>query len=207
MEAAAGVEPAPAMDASRPTALRLWGFLLSAVGALAAGIASALTWVTVGLRGQASVTTDIRGIDIADGKIVLGGAVAILVGVIATRMVTGTARRIVAIAVVVAALVVIVVSGAFLVRAKDQFGPVDSDALIQKIADVTGQPAAAVGAHMDQVVAQIGGFTDLGLGPWIALGGGLVATAGGALVVAWSRRTPEEPVPDDLDETSEPALD
>jgi Tryptophan-associated transmembrane protein (Trp_oprn_chp) len=199
------MEPAPAMNVSRPSALRLWGFVLAAVAALLAGIASALTWVTVGLRDQASVTSDIRGLDIVDGKIVLGAAVVILVGVVSTRLVAPRARTIVAAGVLVAAIVVLVVAAAFLLRASDRFEAVDSDVLVQKIAEATGEPVDAVRPRMEEVVAKLGGFTDLELGAWLALAGGVVGTVGGVLVVAWGRRTavPEagadaeaEPVPD-----------
>jgi hypothetical protein len=183
------VEPAPALNASRPTALRLWGFVLLAVGALVAGYASVLTWVTVGLRQQPQVSPEIPGLDTIDGKIVLAAAVVMLVGVIATRMVSPAARKAVALVVLVAAIVVIVVAGAFLVRAPDRFEAVDSDVLVEKIAEVTDQPADTVRREMEQVVAQLGGFTDVGPGPWVALGGGILAAVGGILLVAWSRRT------------------
>jgi Tryptophan-associated transmembrane protein (Trp_oprn_chp) len=183
------MEPAPAMNVSRPSALRLWGFVLAAVAALLAGIASALTWVTVGLRDQASVTSDIRGLDIVDGKIVLGAAVVIIVGVISTRLVAPSARTIVAAGVLLAAIVVLVVAAAFLLRASDRFEAVDSDVLVQKIAEATGEPVEAVRPRMEEVVAKLGGFTDLELGAWLALAGGVVGTVGGVLVVAWGRRT------------------
>ena len=183
------MEPAPAMNVSRPSALRLSGFVVSAVAALLAGIGSVLTWVTLGLRNQASVTSDIRGLDIADGKLVLGAAVVILVAVVSTRLVAPRARTIVAAAVLVAAIVVLVVAAAFLLRASDRFEAVDSDVLVQKIAEATGVPADAVRPRMEEVVARLGGFTDVGPGAWLALAGGVVGTAGGVLVVAWGRRT------------------
>ena len=183
------VEPAPALNVSRPSALRLLGFLLLAAGALLAGIASVLTWVTVGLRQEPQVSPQIPGLDTIDGKIVLGAAVVMLVGVIATRVVSPAARKAVAFVVLVAAVAVIVVAGAFLVRASDRFEAVDSDVLVQKIAEVTGQPVDSVRRQMEQVVTQLGGFTDVGPGPWLALAGGVLGAAGGVLVVAWSRRT------------------
>jgi hypothetical protein len=183
------VEPAPALNASRPTALRLWGFVLLAVGALVAGYASVLTWVTVGLRQEPQVSPEIPGLDTIDGKIVLAAAVVMLVGVIATRMVSPAVRKAVALVVLAAAIVVIVVAAAFLIRATDRFEAVDSDVLVEKIAEVTDQPVDTVRRQMEQVVAQLGGFTDIGPGPWVALGGGIVGAAGGVLLVAWSRRT------------------
>ena len=183
------MEPAPALNASRPTALRLWGFVLLAVGALVAGYASVLTWVTVGLRQEPQVSPEIPGLDTIDGKIVLAAAVVMLVGVIATRMVSPAVRKAVALVVLAAAIVVIVVAAAFLIRATDRFEAVDSDVLVEKIAEVTDQPVDTVRRQMEQVVAQLGGFTDIGPGPWVALGGGIVGAAGGVLLVAWSRRT------------------
>jgi Tryptophan-associated transmembrane protein (Trp_oprn_chp) len=182
------VEPAPALDASRPTALRLWGFLLCAIGALLAGIASVLTWVTVGLRKVPAMDSASRGLDLVDGKVVLVAAVVMLVGVMATRLIAPRARRLVAVVVLLAGIVTIVVSGLFLARASDRFHAVDSEAVVEKFAQATGRPADVVRAHMEGVVAQLGGFTDVGPGAWVALAGGAVGTAGGVLVVLWSRR-------------------
>jgi len=42
---------------------------------------------------------------------------------------------------------------------------------------------------MEQVVTNLGGFSDVGPGPWLALAGGVLGAAGGVLVVAWSRWT------------------
>jgi energy-converting hydrogenase Eha subunit C len=183
------MEPAPTMNVSRPTTLRLLGFLLSAIGALLAGISPALTWVTVGLRNQPQLSPEIPGLDIVDGKIVLVAAVVMLVGVIATRLVAPGARKVIAIAILVAAIVVVVVAATFLVRATDRFEAVDSEVLIEKIAEAKDLPVDTVRGQMERAVAQLGEFTDVGSGPWLALAGGIVATAGGVFVVAWSRRT------------------
>ena len=193
------MEPAPALNASRPTGLRLWGFLLSVLGGLLAGVASSLTWVTVGLRDVPEINAETVGLDIVDGKIVLAAAVVILVGVLATRFVALAARKVLAVMVVIAALLVVVVATAFLARASDRFEPVDSDRLIRQIAEAQGQPEDSVRRQMEQVVQTLGGFTDVGPGPWLALAGGGLATVGGVLVLAWSRRSTASVTPSETE--------
>src|SRR5262245_23974805 len=105
------MEAAPQMDASRPSNLRLVAFVLTAVGALAIGVGSVLTWVSAGftqpqLAGLTSVT---KGLDTTEGKVALGCAVAALIIVVISRVVSDAARAVLAgVLVVVGALAAVV---------------------------------------------------------------------------------------------------
>ena len=202
--------PTPATAASTPTAasspptaapgglgLRAAGFLVTAGGALLAGVGAVLTWVTVGIDGQAQVDTSTPGIDTPDGMIVLAAAVISLVSVLASRvMPTGAGRRALAVICLVAALTVAATAGAFLLTAGSRYEPIGSEELIGTIAETTGEPIDEVRERLDEIVADLGGFTRVGPGPFVALVGGVVGSLGAVLVLAWVTRGAEPPRPD-----------
>lgn len=176
--------------------LRVAGFLTTALGALLAGIGAVLTWVTVGIEGQAQLDTRSPGIDLVDGVVVLVGAGAMLIAVLASRLAgTRTARRVSAVVCLVAGLVVMATAGAFLLTANSRFDPVSSDELIGAIAMDTGVPIAEVREQLDAILDDLGGFTEIGPGPSVALVGGLLGAVGGVLILAWVMR--EDTGPDD----------
>src|SRR5438067_914935 len=94
--AAVPLEPRTRMDASRPSALRLAGFLCVAAGGLRPGI---------GLVGSTALDSPIKGTDVWEGRATLAIAAVVLVGVIAMRL-SGTAwiRRAIAIGITVLGL-------------------------------------------------------------------------------------------------------
>src|SRR4029077_16856334 len=156
----------------RPSPLRLWGFVLTAVGALLAGIAALMVWVTVGLPGADVLSAAYHGTDLADGRLVLTGAVILLIAVLASRFVrTRNSRIVVALLAITAGLLAAVVAVRFLMTASTRFTPVTS-AMAKAIADVTHSTPEAV-------VTKFGGFTTVSLAPWLALAGGLLGLVGG----------------------------
>ena len=97
---------ATALDVSRPTPLRLFGFLFTAVGGLLIALGSLLTWATVGIVSDTEGVFDsaIHGIDRAEGAATLAMGVAILIGLVALRVVAShAARRAVALLITVCA--------------------------------------------------------------------------------------------------------
>jgi Tryptophan-associated transmembrane protein (Trp_oprn_chp) len=194
------MEAAPELNATPPSPLRLWGFLLTAVGALLAGVASLLVWVTVGLTNAAVLNAAYHGTDLADGRLVLTGAVVMLIAVLGSRFVhTRNSRIVVAMLAITGGLLAAVVAIRFLVTAASRFPPVSS-ALVQVAAQVEKTTP-------EQIVARFGGFTTVSLAPWLALSGGLIGTAGGVLTLRWARRTVErakDAEPDDA--AAEPSV-
>lgn len=201
------MEPAPALDASRPSPLRLAGFLVTVIGALLAGIGAAGTWVTVGISGQGQLDSVTKGTDAWEGKVVLACAVVMLVGVLGTRMVRSRgARAAVAVLVAVAGLAASAIGGWFLATASSRFSPVADASIAAKLAEVLGKPVDQVSTELQQVVEKLGGFTTVGIGPKLALAGGVLGLIGGILVLRWTSRaavgTPE-PAEDDAPTGSE----
>lgn len=184
------MEPAPAFDTSRPSPLRLAGFLVTVLGALLAGIGAAGTWVTVGISGQGQLDSVTKGTDRWEGKVVLACAAVMLVGVLGTRMVRShQARAAVAGLVALAGLASAGVGGWFMATASSRFSPVADASIAEKLAGVLGKPVDQVSTELQQVVEKLGGFTTVGTGPKLALAGGVLGLIGGILVLRWTSRT------------------
>lgn len=191
------MEASPELNATPPSPLRLWGFLLTAVGALLAGIAAILVWVTVGLQNANVLNAAYHGTDLADGRLVLTGAVVMLIAVLGSRFVRSrNARIVVALLAITAGLLAAVVAVSFLVTAHSRFTPVSNE-LVQVVAQVQKTTPEAI-------VAKFGGFTTVSLAPWLALVGGLLGLVGGILTLRWARRTQDTPKDS---ESAEPAAE
>jgi len=184
------MEPAPRMDTSAPSDLRLVAFVLTAVGALAIRVGSVLSWVSAGftqpqLAGLTSVT---RGLDTNEGKVALGCAVAALILVLVSRIVSDTARAVLAGVMVVVGALAAVLGAIFIATASTNYSPVDSESIIERLAAQLHQPADQVRAALATVAAQLGPYTKIGIGPWIVIVGGIMVAVGGVLTVRWAAR-------------------
>lgn len=182
--------PSAAFDDARPDPLRVAGFLVTAAGALLAGVGATLIWVTVGIEVAEGIDTVTRGIDVWDGVVVLVCAVLTLIAVLATRMATSPrVRRAGATLVIAAGFVALSVSAAFVLTASTRFEPVDDDTLIAAIARAAGIPEDQVRATVQDTLDEVGAFTRIGPGPFLAIIGGLTGVIGGVLVLSWAGRT------------------
>ena len=190
MDPAAETEPAPQMDTSRPSNLRLIAFALTAVGALAIGVGSVLTWVSAGftLPALAGLTSVTKGLDTNEGKIALGCAVAALVLVVVSRVVSDAARAVLAGVLVVVGASAAVVGAMFISSASTNYSPIDSDSIVNRLAVELGHSPDEVRAALATVSSQLGPYTNVGLGPWIVIAGGIMVAAGGILTVRWAAR-------------------
>jgi hypothetical protein len=184
------VEPSPRLDASRPTFLRLAGFLLTLVGAVVIGVgAGRVTWVTQGIRGAEIVSPSIPGTDTPDGRLALVSAVVMLVAVLLSRLLhTPTARKTAAAIVIACGILCVALSGAFLLTASSRYEWFESERLSEALGVSEAELAAMLRAE------GVVGFTELGTGPYLVLLGGALGTLGGILVLAWASRT-ESPSP------------
>jgi hypothetical protein len=184
------MEPEPQMDASRPSSVRLVAFALTAVGALAIGVGSVLTWVSAGftqpeLAGLTSVT---KGIDTNEGKVALGCAVAALILVLVSRVVSDTVRAVLAGVLVVVGALAAVAGALFISSASTNYSPIDSESIITRLAAQLGHSADEVRAALATVSDQLGPYTNVAAGPWIVIAGGIMVAVGGLLTVRWAAR-------------------
>jgi hypothetical protein len=184
------MEPAPQMDTSRPSNLRLVAFVLIAVGALAIGVGSVLTWVTAGFTQQAlaGLTSVTKGIDTNEGKVALGCAVAALILVLVSRVVSDAARAVLAGVMVVVGALAAVVGAIFISSASTKYSPIDSESIIDRLAAQLRQPPDQVRAALATVSSQLGPYTKVSAGPWVVMAGGVAVAVGGVLTVRWAAR-------------------
>jgi hypothetical protein len=156
---------------SAPSPLRLAGFLGTALGAAMLGIGSVLTWATIHTPGgPAGISGVYKGLDLTQGKACLAAAVVLLVGLMALRGARSRrAEKIIATVMIVAALVGLTFAGAAILSSFPELKTATNDQLQR------------------------------GLGMFLAAAGGVVATLGAVLDLAWAVAPSEgsPPEPDD----------
>jgi hypothetical protein len=145
------------------------GVLMAAVGGFAAAMGALLVWVTVGIPNE-SGHTEIRGVDLAEGRAVFLCAVLMLAAAVWMRLVkSASTRRAPAALAASLGLAALAIGASFLLHGVDR-SPV----------------VAAVGISRD-LWERFGVFRNLGIGPFLAVAGGVVGVGGAALT---ARRVP-----------------
>jgi peptidoglycan/LPS O-acetylase OafA/YrhL len=145
-------EPAP-VPATAP--LRAAGFLATVLGAALMGGGSLMHWATIHDPNDLNGSLDLKfdGIDIRNGKMALGAAAVLLVGLMALRAVRSrSTQETVAVVMVVAAVVGIAFSGAFLVDGGHRFfvQPTDIGTLgVGVLMTLAGAVVGLLGAILD----------------------------------------------------------
>jgi hypothetical protein len=173
------------LDVSRPTPLRLFGFLFTAAGGLLIALGAISDWATVVFLGGAFPDSAAKGIDVVEGKVALGLGVFLLVAIVAMRLAGSLgARRAIALLMTASALSALAIGVVDIVRAQDRFGGYTVDQTAKQLASDSGQPLDKVRATVEGVIAREGSI-DLGLGLWLVVAGGAIGTIGGLLDIAW----------------------
>lgn len=173
------------LDVSRPTPLRLFGFIFTALGGLLIALGSISDWATVVFLGQAFRDSTTPGVDLAEGKVVLGLGVLMLVAIVALRLArTIGTRRLLAAGICVAAVATIAVAVVDLVRADDRFGDYAVDGLTKQLSAASGRSLEQARNDVEAYIAQEGSI-DIGAGLWMVLAGGGLGLVGGLLDLAW----------------------
>jgi hypothetical protein len=173
------------LDVSRPTPLRLFGFLFTAVGGLLIALGAISDWATVVFLGGAFPDSAAKGIDVPEGKVALGLGIFMLVAIVAMRLARWLgARRTIALLLTVSALAALAIGVVDVVRAQDRFGGYTVDQTAKQIAKDSGQPLEKVRADVQGVIDRSASI-DLGLGIWLVVAGGVIGTIGGLLDLAW----------------------
>ena len=180
------------LSTARPSATRLWGFLCLVAGALLAGLGATLDWAVVGFPEDPSGALDVavKGTDVWEGKVVIVAGVLALLVMLAARLVLRTqARRILAFGIATLGALVLALALSVAIRPDPRFGSSEGlDEIATNLADQLGEDPQAIRAQLEQEFAdQI--QVDLGIGVWVAAAGGIPIDIGGALSLAWVRRT------------------
>ena len=176
-----------ALDLSRPTPLRLFGFLFTAAGGLLIALASLQTWATVGIVDDAAgiLDTAIPGIDRVEGKATLAMGVAILVGLVTLRVVgSHPTRRTVALLITLCAAAALLIGVLDLSDTRGRFDDAGAERLIESVASMRHVPIDEVRRGLEEIGSSVIEIS-VGVGLWLLLAGGALGLVGGLLDLAW----------------------
>jgi len=171
----------------KPSPLRLWGFLLTAIGGALIAFGSIGNWASVTLGGGTVNVVPTKGIDVWQGKVAVILGALIVIGILALRFVRPERRNAMAIAIVVAGLVVLGFALWALLALKSVVQDTGVDALV-KIVEGLGVSAAKARQEVLQTMAKEGIAVKTQTGLWMTFAGGGLATAGGFVDLAWVRQ-------------------
>lgn len=151
--------------------------VLTAAGALLAGIGTTVAWMSTGLRRdlQGLLDLEFRGIDLMEGIVALVMAGATLFGLVLIPRLRGTARIRGAVGLLVAGVVLLALPAWVALRADDR-----------AVDEVAGIVAEAAGISMREATDRVRTDPDLAVrtdtrGTWVSIaGGGLVVLGAGA---------------------------
>jgi hypothetical protein len=182
--------PSQILSTTRPSPLRLWGFVCVALGGLALGLGALSTWATVSFPGT-DVEGMFKGVDTWEGLVVLLAALVALVGAVAVRLLASPrARRAVAVAILVLSLGAIAVALSTALRAEARYGGGEGlDRIAANVAAQLNLPVDEVRAQLEQEY-EAQRRVDIGAGVWLAVAGGTLAAVGAVLTLAWISRSP-----------------
>jgi len=181
------------LSTARPSRLRVAGFVAMAGGGLLLGLGALMEWVVLSFPAEIDPTgisgAPVRGTDVWEGKVVLGAAIVILIGTVATRLVAATAsRRPMAVAIAVTGLAAAAIATPATVSADVRFVATDGlDAFAEAIADDLGLPVEQVREELEEQFRDTL-EVDRGIGLWLTSAGGVVSAVGGFLTLRWLRR-------------------
>jgi hypothetical protein len=182
-------ESEPKMDLSRPSPLRLAGFLAVAIGGLFLGVGSALNWAVVGFVGSHALDVQTRGVDVWEGKVTLAIGVLVLLGIVAMRIsAKGSVRRAAAIAITLVGLFASGLMVATVIRGKDRFADQSElGKIATQLSKAGAGPVADILRSLQANFAEHISFSR-GLSLWLTLAGSLLAAIGGILSLRWVDR-------------------
>jgi len=173
--------------------LRSAAFLCTVIAGLLVGVGALLTWATFGLADDSVNAIDqvYKGIDLTEGKIALGCAIVLLVGVMVFRGLARPGRTVVAVLMIVAGVVAVGAAGATALTIATRLENQAIDGLVDA-AVANGTDAAEAESAARQRFDSVGLETSLGAGVWLTLAGGFLGFVGGTLSLAYATRLTED---------------
>ncbi len=172
----------------KPSPLRLWGFLLTALGGALIAFGSIENWATITLGGSTENAVPSKGIDLWQGKVTVVLGAMIVVGILALRFVRPERRNMVGILLTVAGIIGLGIAVWCLVSLESVIHGTGIDALTKHVADVLGITEAQARQAVLRTMQQKGIDVRAQTGLWMAAVGGVLATAGGFVDLAWVRQ-------------------
>jgi hypothetical protein len=162
----------------KPSPLRLWGFLLTAIGGALIAFGSLGDWAAVSLGSSTEGAVPTKGIDIWQGIVTLILGALLVVAILALRFVRPERRNAMAVAIVVAGLAAL----AFGLWALFALESVVRDIGVDELAKIYGRQEVL------QAMSREGIAAEAQTGLWMTVAGGVLATAGGFVDLAWVRQ-------------------
>jgi hypothetical protein len=193
-DAAPEAEPLEDAEEARESgSLRSAAFLCTVIAGLLVGVGALLTWATFGLADDSVNAIDqvYKGIDLTEGKIALGCAIVLLVGVMVFRGLARPGRTVVAVLMIVAGVVAVGAAGATALTIATRLENQAIDGLVDA-AVANGTDAAEAESAARQRFDSVGLETSLGAGVWLTLAGGFLGFVGGTLSLAYATRLTED---------------
>jgi len=162
----------------KPSPLRLWGFLLTVVGGALIAFGSIGNWAAISLGSSTEDAVPTKGIDVWQGMATLILGILLVVGILALRFVRPERRSAIAVAIVVAGLLALSL-GLWAVLALES---VVHDTGVDELAKVYGRQEVL------RTMSEQGVAVKAQIGLWMTVAGGVLATAGGFVDLAWVRQ-------------------
>lgn len=173
------------LDVSRPTPLRLFGFLFTAVGGLLIALGAISNWATVVFLGGQFEGSATPGVDVVEGKVALGLGVLLLIVIVSMRLArTTNVRRALALIILIGSVSALAIGIIDVVGAESRFGGYALDDIASAVAKQDNIPVVEA-RQRAQALIDAEGSIDLGLGIWLVVAGGVIGTVGGLLDIAW----------------------
>jgi hypothetical protein len=162
----------------KPSPLRLWGFLLTTIGGALIAFGSIGDWAAVSLGSSTEGAVPTKGIDFWQGIATLILGALIVLGILALRFVRPDRRKMMAIAIVVAGLAALALGLWVLFALKSVVEVVAVD----ELAKIYGRQEVL------RTLSKEGIAAEAQIGLWMTVAGGVLATAGGFVDLAWVRQ-------------------
>ncbi|MGH2595350.1 MAG: hypothetical protein ACRDH7_05245 [Actinomycetota bacterium] len=172
----------------KPSPLRLWGFLLTAIGGALIAFGSIENWATITLGGSSENVVPTKGIDLWQGKVTVVLGAMTVIGILALRFVRPERRNMVGILLTVVGLVCLGIAVWCLVSLESVIHGTGIDALTKHVADVLGISEAQARQAVLRTMQQKGIDVRAQTGLWMAAVGGVLASVGGFVDLAWVRQ-------------------
>ena len=171
----------------KPSPLRLWGFLLTVLGGALVAFGSIGNWAAISLGGGTVNAVPTKGIDVWQGKVTLILGALIVIAILALRFVRPERRNAMAIAIIVAGLAALALGLWALLALKSVVHDTGVDALV-KILVGLGVSATKARQQVLETMSREGIAVKAQAGLWMTVAGGVLATAGGFVDLAWVRQ-------------------
>jgi hypothetical protein len=172
----------------KPSPLRLWGFLLTAIGGALIAFGSIESWATITLGGSTHNAVPTKGIDLWQGKVTVLVGAMIVIGILALRFVRPERRNMIGILLTVAAALCLGIAAWCLVSLESVIHGTGIDALTKHVADVLGISEAQARRAVVRTMQLKGIHVRAQTGLWMAAAGGVLGTVGGFVDLAWVRQ-------------------